>query len=338
MTRTLTLQEAIREALQEEMRRDPRVIVMGGDVRTSFSGLTAGLVYEFGEKRLVDLPTAEGAMAGMASGAAMVGLRPVVDLGNLGFSLTGMDQLTNEGPKIHYKFNGQISVPVVYLCIYGSRGWGAHHDQAIYAILGHLPGMKIVLPSTPGDAKGLVKSAIRDDSPVAVCVAHDLMATSGTFPDEDELQDIGAAGVVRSGSDLSVFATGAMVTRALKAAEYMQSRGVSVEVVDVRSLVPLDWETLTLSARKTGRVIVYDQGHFTCGFAPTIAAGVQERVFDALKGPVVSVAALDVPTPYSLILADEVVPTAAKLISAIEQSLGTRVNGAFDQWHQHLSR
>jgi pyruvate dehydrogenase E1 component beta subunit len=338
VTRVLTVQDAIREALQEEMRRDPRVILMGGDVRTSFSGLTAGLIYEFGEQRLVDLPTAEAAMAGMAAGAAMAGLRPVLDLGNLGFSLTGMDQITNEGPKIHYKFNGQISVPVVLLLIYASRGWGAHHDQAIYALLGHMPGMKIVLPSTPRAAKGLVKAAIRDDNPVSVCVAQELVATAGSVPDTDEVIDIGTANVVRAGEDFSVFACGAMVARALQAAEQLHSRGVSVEVVDVRSLVPLDWDTLTQSARKTGRVIVYDHGHFTCGFAPTIAAGVQERVFDALKGPVLSLAALDVPMPYSLTLADEIVPTTTKLIAAIEQSLGARPNSAFDERYQHVSR
>jgi pyruvate/2-oxoglutarate/acetoin dehydrogenase E1 component len=169
-------------------------------------------------------------------------------------------------------------------------------------------------------------------------VAQELVATSGPIPDTDEVVDIGTANVVRSGEDLSVFASGAMVARALEAAEHVQSSGVSVEVVDVRSLVPLDWDTLTESARKTGRVIVYDHGYFTCGFGPTIAAGVQERVFDALKGPVLTLAALDVPMPYSLILADEIVPTSAKLISAIEQSLATRANGALDQRHQHVSR
>jgi len=324
MTRVLTVQDAIREALQEEMRRDPRVILMGGDVRTSHSGLTAGLVDEFGERRVVDLPTAEGAIAGMAAGAAMVGLRPVLDLGNLGFSLTGMDQITNEGPKIHYKFNGQISVPIVFLFMYASRGWGAHHDQAIYAVLGHLPGMKVVLPSTPRDAKGLVKAAICDDNPVSVCIAQELVALSGPVQDTDELVEIGTANVVRPGEDVSIFASGAMLRKALEAAERMQSRSISVEVVDVRSLVPLDWDTLTESARKTGRVIVCDHGHFTCGFAPTIAAGVQERAFDALKGPVVSVAAADVPMPYSLRLADELVPTTTRLVSAIERSLNSR--------------
>jgi acetoin:2,6-dichlorophenolindophenol oxidoreductase subunit beta len=319
----LTVQDAIREALQEEMRRDPRVMLMGGDVRTSVSGLTAGLVYEFGEKRVVDLPTAEGALAGMACGAAMVGLRPVVDFGNLGFSLTGMDQITNEGPKAHYKFNAQVSVPTVFVFMYGSRGWGAHHDQAIYAVLGHMPGMKLVVPSTPRDAKGLMKAAIRDDNPVAVCVAQELVTTDGPVPDatDDAVTAIGSAQVVRAGDDVSVFACGAMLSRALQAAEDLRPRGVMVEVVDVRSLVPLDWDTLAASARKTGRVIVCDHGHFTCGFAPTIAAGIQERVFDALRGPVLSVAALDVPAPYSLRLADEVTPSTGRLIAAIEQAL-----------------
>jgi pyruvate/2-oxoglutarate/acetoin dehydrogenase E1 component len=320
--RQRTMQDAIREALQEEMRRDGRVILMGGDVRTSNSGLTAGLVHEFGEQRLIDLPTAEGAMAGLATGAALAGLRPVVDFGNLGFSLTGMDQITNEAPKVHYKFAGQVRVPVVFLFIYAMRGWGAHHDQAIYALLGQMPGMKIVLPSSPRDAKGLIKAAIRDDNPVSVCVAHELIGVAGSIADPDDVVDIGTATVVRVGEDLSVFASGAMVPRALAAAATMELRGFSVEVVDVRSLVPLDWGTLATSARKTGRVIVYDHGHFTCGFAPTIAAGIQERVFDALKGPVVSLAALDVPMPYSFVLADQIVPPAERLVDAIEHALG----------------
>jgi pyruvate dehydrogenase E1 component beta subunit len=334
----MTVQDAIRLAFQEEMRRDPRVILMGGDVTTSVSGLTAGLVDEFGPRRLVDLPTAEAAMAGMAAGAAMVGLRPVVDFGNLGFSLTGWDQITNEAPKVHYKFNGQISVPVVFLYLYSSPGWGAHHDQAIYALLGHMPGMKLVVPSTPRDARGLVKAAIRDDNPVSVCIAQEVVSTRGPVPDDDEVVPIGTASVVRPGDDVSVLASGAMVARAVAAADTLQTRGVSVEVVDSRSLVPLDWETLTLSARKTGRVIVYDHGYVTCGFAPTIAAGIQERVFDALKGPVLSIAAADVPMPYSFPLANAIVPSTARLIAAIEQSLDSQANAAFDHRHQYLAR
>jgi pyruvate dehydrogenase E1 component beta subunit len=319
--RVLKLQDAIREGLQEEMRRDERVILLGGDVRTSNSGLTAGLVHEFGKKRLIDLPTAENAMAGLATGAAMAGLRPVLDLGNLGFSLTGMDQITNGGPKVYYKFGGQVSVPVVFLFLFSAHGWGAQHDQAIYAVLGHMPGLKVVLPSTPADAKGLVKAAIRDDNPVALCVAQDLIATTGPVPDGDAVVPIGTASVVRAGEDVSVFASGAMVPRALAAAEQLAERSVSIEVVDVRSLVPLDWNTLVQSARKTGRAIVYDHGHYTCGFGPTIAAGVQERAFEALKGPVRTLAALDVPMPYNLTLADEIVPSTQRLLATIDESL-----------------
>lgn len=320
--RNLTMQDAIREALQEEMRRDSRVILMGADVRISTSGLTAGLVYEFGEKRLVDMPVAEAAMSGTATGAAMAGLRPVLDLGNLGFSLTGMDQITNEGAKVYYKFNGQVPVPVVFLFHYASPGWGVQHDQAIYALLGHMPGLKVVVPSSARDAKGLLKAAIRDDNPVAVCVAHELIAAPGSVPDEEEVIEIGKANVLRAGENLSVFTCGAMVAGALAAADQVQASGVSVELIDLRSLVPLDWDTLMQSARKTGRVIVYDQGHYTCGFAPTIAAGVQERAFADLKGPVLSLAALDVPVPYSFALAGEIVPTTAKLVSTIKQALG----------------
>jgi acetoin:2,6-dichlorophenolindophenol oxidoreductase subunit beta len=320
--RQLSLVAAVREALTEEMRRDDRVIVIGGDVRASVSGYAAGLFDEFGEQRVIDLPFAEATMAGAAAGAAVSGLRPVVDFGNIGFSLTAMDQLANEGPKAHYASGGQVSVPAVYLFDYASNGWGPQHDQAIYAVLGHLPGMKVVVPSNPRDARGLVKAAIRDESPVAVCIPHGLKAVEGVVPLVDEVVEIGRAEVVRDGCDASIVTCGAMVPLSLQVAEEMSGRDVSVEVVDLRSLVPVDWELIERSARKAGRVVVCDHGHFTCGIAPTIAAGVQERVFPALKAPVMSVATLDVPVPYNRGLAERIRPSSDRLLAALGAVLG----------------
>jgi pyruvate/2-oxoglutarate/acetoin dehydrogenase E1 component len=300
---------AIRQALQEEMRRDERVVMIGGDVRQSVSGYTAGLLEEFGEHRLIDLPFAEALMAGVATGAAMAGLRPVLDLGNLGFCMTAMDQITNEGAKVHFATGGQVRVPAVYLFDYASRGWGPQHDQAIYAVLAHLPGIKLAVPSNAADARRLVKAAIRDDNPVAVCVAHGLKGFESELPDDDsdddEVPELGRAVVVRA------------------AAEVMHGLGVSVEVVDLRSLVPLDWNTIETAARKTGRVVVVDHGHYTCGFAPTVAAGVHERAFDALAAPVKCLAALDVPVAYNLAVADEVIPTIERLVATIKDLLPT---------------
>jgi pyruvate/2-oxoglutarate/acetoin dehydrogenase E1 component len=314
----LSVLAAIREALQEEMRRDHRVVMIGGDVRQSVSGYTAGLLEEFGDERMIDLPFAEAMIAGVANGAAMAGLRPVVDLGNLGFCLTGIDQIANEGPKAYFATGGQVRAPIVYLFDYSSRGWGPQHDQAIYALLGHLPGMKVVVPSNAADARRLVRAAIRDDNPVAVCVAHGLKALESDVPEaDDEEFELGRASTVRIGDDVTVIASGQMVHVALDAALTLQSVGVSVEVVDLRSLVPLDWGLLEAAARKTGRVVVVDHGHYTCGFGPTIAAGVQECAFDALASPVRCVAALDVPVAYNRGLADEVIPTVDRVIAAI---------------------
>jgi pyruvate/2-oxoglutarate/acetoin dehydrogenase E1 component len=321
VTQRQSVLESIRRALIEEMRRDPSVIVVGGDVRLSVSGYSAGLVEQFGEDRVLDFPFAEAAMAGVANGAAMAGLRPVLDLGNLGFSLTAMDQLTNEGPKAHFASGGRVRAPIVYLFDYSSRGWGPQHDQAIYAVLAHLPGMKLVVPSNASDALELLRSAIRDDDPVAVCIAHELKMLVSDVPAHVEPVPLGRANVVRAGRDLSILTCGAMVGRALDAAELMAGRGVSVEVVDLRSLVPLDWATIESSARATRRVVVCDHGPYTCGFAPTIAAGVQERVFDALLAPVISVAARDVPVGYNLQLADQVIPTVGRLVDAIDRVL-----------------
>lgn len=321
--RELTVAGAMREALREEMQRDEAILLLGGYVRTGEhnSGTTAGLLEEFGDERVIDTPIAEAALAGIAAGAAIAGLRPIVNIGNLGFALAVLDQVSNQAAKAHYTFNGQVSVPVVYWFETALRGWGVHHAQAIYAMFCHMPGLKVVVPSTPHDAKGLLKSALRDDNPVAFVIHPELYARAGAVEEGEYLVEIGQARLAREGADLSIVTSGWFVPRALEVAEHLAAEGLSVEVVDLRSLVPLDWATVTSSARKTGRVVVYDQGHFSCGVGATIAAGIQQRVFRSLKAPVRVLTSADVPVPYDLGLEEQVVPSTDKLVRAARECL-----------------
>lgn len=316
--REIRYTDAAREALLEEMRRDERIILLGTHVRTAIAngGITAGLLEEFGEERVLDTPVAEAALAGIAAGAAVAGYRPFVVVGDLGYALSLMDQVCNQAAKIHYTTNGQLRAPVVYWFETSFRGWGVHHAQAIHALWCHLPGLKVAMPSIPADAKGLIKAAIRDENPVAVIAHPNLFGTSGPLPDGEQLVQLGKARSMRRGNDITLVTCGWFVQRALEAAEVLANEGVSAEVLDLRSLVPLDWATLTASAETTGRVVVYDQGHRSCGIAVTVAAGIQERAFRSLKAPVGVVAAADVPIPFNLTLEDQVVPTVDRLIQA----------------------
>ncbi|MBI4523527.1 MAG: alpha-ketoacid dehydrogenase subunit beta [Deltaproteobacteria bacterium] len=315
--------EAVREALQEEMRRDERVIVLGTHVRTAIAngGITAGLLEEFGPERVMDTPVAEAALAGIAAGAAVAGYRPFIVIGSLGYALSLMDQVCNQAAKMHYTTDGEISVPVTYWFETSYRGWGVHHAQAIHALWCHLPGLKVAMPSLASDAKGLTKAALRDDNPVAVIAHPNLFGTTSVISDSEQLMELGTAKIVRQGSDITLVACGWFMQRALEAAEKLAVEGVSAEVLDLRSLVPLDWATLTASAEATGRVIVYDQGHRSCGIAVTVAAGIQERAFRSLKAPVVVVATADVPIPFNLALEDRVVPTVDNLVQAAKACL-----------------
>jgi pyruvate/2-oxoglutarate/acetoin dehydrogenase E1 component len=314
---------AVREALREEMRRSEQVIVLGTYVTTGLhnGGITAGLLREFGPKRVVDTPVAEAALAGIAAGAAMAGFRPFVDVGTLGYALSLMDQVLNQAAKMHYASNGQLAVPVVYWFETCLGGWGVHHSQAIHALLCHLPGLKVVMPAAADDAKGLLKQAMRYDNPVAVVAHPSLFRTTSPIPAGEHLVEIGKARVVRPGADVTVIASGWCVPRALAAAATLADDGVSVEVVDLRSLAPIDWATLAACAETTGRVVVYDQGHRTCGIASTVAAGLQERVFRSLKAPVGVVAAADVPVPFNPALEAQVIPSAEPLVAALRACL-----------------
>jgi acetoin:2,6-dichlorophenolindophenol oxidoreductase subunit beta len=311
-TRTLTFAQAINEALAEELRRDPMVFVLGEDVAeagTPFKVL-AGLVEEFGTERIVDSPISEAGITGLGVGAAMTGMRPVVDIMFGDFLTLVMDQLANQAAKTHYMSGGKLKVPLTLRTTMGAtRRSAAQHSQSLHAWVAHVPGLKVVLPSTPADAKGLLKTAIRDDNPVVFIEDKMDYSVKGEVPDGELAIPLGVADVKREGEDVTLVATSSMVRVALAAAEQLEADGISAEVVDPRTLVPLDRDALVRSAQKTGRAIVVDEGHRGYGASAELAAVIAEGAFWNLDAPVRRLAALDVPIPFSPPLEDVTVPT-----------------------------
>jgi len=311
-TRTLTFAQAVNEALSEEMRRDKTVFVIGEDVAeagTPFKVL-AGLVQEFGPERVVDSPISEPGITGLGVGAAMTGLRPVVDIMFGDFLTLVMDQLANQAAKSHYMSGGKLTVPLTLRTTMGAtRRSAAQHSQSLHAWVAHIPGLKVVLPSTPADAKGLLKTAIRDDNPVVFIEDKMDYAVKGEVPDGEYTIPFGVADVKRVGEDITIVATSSMIRVALAAAEQLKSDGISAEVIDPRTLVPLDVKALVRSAEKTGRAIVVDEGHQRYGVSAELAAVIADRAFYSLDAPVKRLAALDVPIPFSPPLEDATVPT-----------------------------
>jgi acetoin:2,6-dichlorophenolindophenol oxidoreductase subunit beta len=311
-TRTLTFAQAINEALAEELRRDPAVFVIGEDVAeagTPFK-VMAGLVDEFGPERILDSPISEAGITGLGVGAAMTGMRPVVDIMFGDFLTLVMDQLANQAAKTHYMSGGRLRVPLTLRTTMGAtRRSAAQHSQSLHAWVAHVPGLKVVLPSTPADAKGLLKTAIRDDNPVVFIEDKMDYAVRGGVPEGELEIPLGVADVKRPGDDVTIVATSSMVRVALAAAEQLESDGISAEVVDPRTLVPLDGEALVASAVKTGRAIVVDEGHRAYGASAELATTIAEGAFWALDAPVRRLAALDVPVPFSPPLEDATVPT-----------------------------
>jgi acetoin:2,6-dichlorophenolindophenol oxidoreductase subunit beta len=311
-TRTLTFAQAVNEALAEELRRDDTVFVIGEDVAeagTPFKVL-AGLVEEFGPERVLDSPISEPGITGLGVGAAMTGLRPVVDIMFGDFLTLVMDQLANQAAKTHYMSGGKLTVPLTLRTTMGAtRRSAAQHSQSLHAWVAHIPGLKVVLPSTPADAKGLLKTAIRDDNPVVFIEDKMDYAVKGEVPDGEYTIPFGVADVKRAGEDVTIVATSSMIRVALAAAEQLESDGISAEVIDPRTLVPLDVETLVRSAEKTGRAIVVDEGHQRYGVSAELAAVIADRAFYSLDAPVKRLAALDVPIPFSPPLEDVTVPT-----------------------------
>src|SRR3989449_1102891 len=287
--REITFGQAIREALAEEMRRDPRVFIMGEDVAeagTAFKVLT-GLVEEFGTSRVIDTPISEAGITGLGVGGAMTGMRPIVDIMFGDFITLAMDQIVNQAAKVHYMSGGKLKVPLVVRTTLGAtRRTGAQHSQSLHAWVSHVPGLKVVLPSTPYDAKGLLKTAIRDDNPVVFFEDKMMYQLKGFVPEGDYSIPFGTADVKREGRDITIVATSSMVQVALQAADLLAPLGISAEVIDPRTTVPLDARTLVESARKTSRAIVVDEGYERYGVTAEIAAVIAEGAFYYLDAQV----------------------------------------------------
>ena len=311
--RTLSFAKAVNEALAEEMRRDERVLILGEDVAeagTPFKVL-AGLVEEFGTGRVVDTPISEAGFTGVGVGAAMTGLRPVVDVMFGDFLTLIMDQLVNQAAKIHYMSGGKLKVPLTVRTTMGAtRRSAAQHSQSLHAWVSHVPGLKVAMPSTPADAKGLMKTAIRDENPVVIFEDKLSFQEKGPVPEGEELLvPFGVANVVRDGRDVTLIGTSSMVQVALQAAERLAQDGIEAEVIDPRTTSPLDEATLVESAKRTGRCVVIDEGHRRYGVSAELAAVVADGAFWWLDAPVRRLAAMDVPVPFSPVLEDLTVPT-----------------------------
>jgi len=315
--RELTYSEAGLEAVAEEMRRDPRVFYMSTDAIGS-------LVKEFGAARVRATPIAEAAFTGMAIGAAGCGFRPIADWRQVTFCFVAMDQIVNQAAKIHYMFGGQVPFPILFRATVGGGGRvAAQHSQSPYSMFMNVAGLKMFLPSTPYDMKGLLKTAIRDNNPVISFESNRLMGLKGPVPEEDYAIPLGQAEVKRQGSNVTVVAVAWMVHEALAAAEELATEGISVEIVDPRTLVPLDAATIRASVQKTGRLVVADEAGPTAGFAAEIAAIVSEdaATFARLRAPVSRVCALAVPIPYSPVLENHVFPDRNRIAAAIRHTL-----------------
>lgn len=324
-TEELTMAQAIRQAIAEEMRRDESVFVMGEDVAeagTPFKVLS-GLVEEFGTDRVLDTPISEPGFTGMGVGAAMTGRRPVVDIMFGDFLGLVMDQIANQAAKVHYMSGGRLSVPLTIRTTMGAtRRSAAQHSQSLHAWVSHIPGLKVVLPSTPYDAKGLMKSAIRDNSPVVFFEDKMNYQQRGQVPVAEYTLPLGVADIKRPGRDVSLIATSSMVLVALEAAQVLADEGIECEVVDPRTTVPLDRETLIESVRRTSRAVVVDEGHRSYGVGAELAAVVAEGAFYFLDAPVRRLGAMDVPIPFSPVLEDLTVPTAETLAETVRELCG----------------
>jgi pyruvate/2-oxoglutarate/acetoin dehydrogenase E1 component len=321
--REMTYAEAIREALSQEMTRDDSVFLMGEDVGIygGAFGVSYGLIDEFGEERVRDTPISEAAIVGTATGAALVGMRPVAEIMFMDFTTIAMDQLVNQAAKIRFMFGGKAKVPMVLRTAAGSgTGAAAHHSQSLEAWLVHVPGLKVVMPSTPYDVKGLLLASIRDDNPV-VFVEHKLLyKVKGPVPEEGYTIPLGVADVKRQGKDVTIVATSIMVHRALEAAETLAQEGIEAEVVDPRTLKPFDDETVTTSVIKTGRVLIVHEACKTGGVGAEIAARITEsEAFDYLDAPIKRLAGLDIPVPYNRMLERHMVPQVESIVDAVKE-------------------
>ncbi len=316
--------EALNQALREEMQRDPDIFLMGEEVGF-YNGafkVSKGLLDEFGPKRVLDTPITELGFTGVGIGAALVGLRPIVEMMTFNFAILALDQIVNNAVKIRYMSGGQLSVPIVIRGPGGpSRQLAAQHSQSLESWFCHVAGLKVVAPSTPKDAKGLLKTAIRQNNPIIFIEGQELYATKGDVPDEEYLIPLGAAEVKREGGDVTIIAWSKMLLLALRAAERLAGEGIEAEVVDPRTLKPLDVETLAASARKTHRVVIVEEGWRFAGVGAEIASILYAKLFDALDAPIERVTGYDVPMPYAKNLEKAALPTEERVIRAVKKAL-----------------
>jgi pyruvate dehydrogenase E1 component beta subunit len=318
----ITYRDALNQALREEMHRDDRVFLMGEEVGV-YQGaykVSRGLLQEFGEMRVVDTPITELGFAGVGVGAAMVGLRPIIEFMTWNFALLALDQVVNSAAKMLYMSGGQYPIPIVFRGPNGAAlQLSAQHSQAWESWLSHIPGLKVVTPATPYDAKGLLKSAVRDDNPVCVLEGEILYNTKGEVPEEEYLIPLGRAEVKREGTDATIVANGKMVLAALTAADQLAKEGMSVEVVDLRTVRPIDTETVAASVSKTNRAVVVEEGWGMSSIGTTVVDLIQRECFDDLDAPVLRVHQEEVPMPYAKGLERAAKPDAAKIVAAVKR-------------------
>jgi len=316
----ITYRQALNEALDEEMARDEKVFLMGEDIAIygGAYGVTAGLMNKYGEDRVKDTPISEAAIVGTGLGAALLGYRPVVEIMYIDFIGLCMDQLNNQVAKIRYMFGGKCTVPLTIRTEGGAgRTLGAHHSQSLEAWLVHIPGIKVVMPATPADAKGLLKSSIRDNNPVVFIEHKMLYNTKGNVPEGEYLVPVGVADVKKEGKDVTILTYSRMVLFSLKAAEILEKDGISVEIIDLRTLLPLDKETIKKSVMKTNRVIIVEEDTKTGGTGAEIGMTVIEECFDYLDAPVKRIAGADVPMPKAPNLENLAIPSVESIVKGV---------------------
>lgn len=317
----ITYREALNQALREEMTQNERVFIFGEDVVEygGAYGVTSGLVKEFGDKRVMDTPIAEMGIGGTAVGAAMGGLRPVAELMTINFALLASDAIINHAAKVLHMFGGQMSVPVVFRMVGGGGAQLAStHSQSLEVVFAHVPGLKVVTPATPADAKGLLKSAIQDDDPVLFIEHALLYRVRGEVPEGDHLTPLGKADVKRAGKDVTLVAYSRMALVALEAADRLSQEGIDAEVVDLRTLRPLDMETVLTSVKKTNRAVTVEEAWRSYGIGAEVASRIQEEAFDYLDAPIQRVAGVEVPLPYAKNLEQAAIPDAARVVQAVK--------------------
>jgi pyruvate/2-oxoglutarate/acetoin dehydrogenase E1 component len=325
--REITYAQALNEALAEEMRRDPNVFCIGCDLIQPTYGVTRGLYEEFGANRVVCTPISEAAIAGAAVGASVTGTRPVAEIMYMDFSTIASDQIVNQAAKMRYMFGGKAQLPMVIRMPSGAgRGNAAQHMQSLEAWYIHIPGLKVVQPTMPYDAKGLLKSAIRDNNPVIFIEGKLLYQTKGPVPEEEYLVPLGVADVKRQGNDITIVAAGhRALLFTLEAAEQLAKDGIDAEVIDPRTLVPMDFETIFTSVRKTHRAAIVHEAVERGGIGGWITAQIQEHVFDYLDGPIVRITGTNTPVPFAAALEAEAVPNTKRIVAKIKEMLGAGV-------------